>query len=277
MLRKRFHELGTGIPIDRSERSNQQAISVLRFALQVIGGWYGKGAEEAEEVIRLACSVGNVDERDCYRGEMRLRFCTDEEITSTWNSNEEVWLEYTARISGSYKNALWSDLERMEASNCYSYNGFIVESCFIDENGKYIRDGYAHKAECYVLVQVRSYFENDKDAADKDLLRCRALAGLVDFLATLHLCEVEIRIVDCAIAHQTNTLIAQAWRCAFEALSEITQRNDKYGKRKLKYRVMLCADCNSPRIIKSGKNAARCPLCSNNNTKEHKSNARRVY
>ena len=90
MLRKRFHELGTGIPIDRSERSNQQAISVLRFALQVIGGWYGKGAEEAEEVIRLACSVGNVDERDCYRGEMRLRFCTDEEITSTWNSNGSV-------------------------------------------------------------------------------------------------------------------------------------------------------------------------------------------
>lgn len=275
-LEKRFHSLGTGIPSGNLGRSNQQAISVLRFALQVVGGWYGKGAKEAKEIVQFAGAVGNVAAHECYRGETSLRFYTDEELSATWNDAEEVWLDYTVRVSGSYKNAIWSDLERMGASNEYSYGGFFVRAGFIDESGEPISDGYGYEGECSVRFRVGNYFEADKDTADRDLLRCRALAGLVDFLATLHLCEVELRVIDCVIAHQTNTLIAQAWRVAFEALSEITQRDDKYGRRKLRYRVMVCADCRTPRIIKSGKNAARCPLCSNNNTKQHKGNVRHV-
>jgi Zn finger protein HypA/HybF involved in hydrogenase expression len=273
---KRFHDLGCGIPGELS-RSNQQAISVLRFALQAIASWYGKGGEAAKEIMDFAESAGNVSSGEYYRGETYLRFAPDEEIAPSEDCLIGTWLEYKVRVSGSYKNALWSDLERMEVSNSYSYGEFFVDAYFVDESGRPIPDAFSYKDECYVVFRMKNYFGGDKETADGNLLRCRALAGLIDFLATLHLCEVELRVVDCVIAHQTNTLIAQAWRVAFEALSEITQRNDKYGHRKLKYRVFCCADCKSPRIVKRGKSAVRCPLCSNNNTKEHKNSKRNVY
>ena len=273
---KRFHDLGCGIPGELS-RSNQQAISVLRFALQAIASWYGKGGEAAKEIMDFAESAGNVSSGEYYRGETYLRFAPDEEIAPSEDCLIGTWLEYKVRVSGSYKNALWSDLQRIKASNCYSYEEFSIDGCLIGEDGLPIQDAILYKGECVAVFRVRDYFGLDKETADMDLLRCRALAGLIDYLATLHLREVELRVIDCVIAHQTNTLIAQAWRVAFEALSEITQRNDKYGHRKLKYRVFCCADCKSPRIVKRGKSAVRCPLCSNNNTKEHKNSKRNVY
>ena len=276
-IRKRFGDLGAGIWQGDLGESNQQAISVLRFALQVIAEWTDKGPEAWDEIIRFAEAVGNVEERECYRGETRLRFSSDEQLIGCHDTREEVWLEYAVRVSGSYKNALWADLERMESSNSYSYCGFIVDARFVDDEGATISDGFFCKGGRFANFRVRNYLGKDRDTVDTNLLRCRALAGLVDFLATLHLCEVELRVVDCVVSHQTNTLIARAWRAAFEALGEVTQRNDKYGKRKPKYRVMCCADCMSPRIVKRGKNAVRCPLCSNNNTKEHKGASRHVY
>lgn len=275
-IEKRFGKLCDNLGNDDLNRSNQQALSVLRFALQCIAALSENGSKEASKTVLFAERVGNIPVSKYYRGETRLEFFSGEEAATSMGGKCRRWLDYRVRVSESYKLTLWADFERMNASNAYTFCDCMIDACFIEEDGTVIQDVFNYKEDCYVLFRVGDVFGNKNNDED-DFMRCKALSGLVDYLGTLHLYEVELRIAGWAIAHQTNTLLAQAWRVAFEALSEVTLRDDKYGKRKLKYRVFCCADCDSPRIVKRGKNAMRCPLCSNNNTKVHKTSNRRVY
>lgn len=273
---KRFGDLCCHGRGDKANRSNQQAIAVLRFVLQCMVALSEMGPERAGEIVEFAKEVGNIPERDCYRGETDLRFFSGEYLPHSKGGESRRWLDYRVKVSESYRKTLLADFDRMEASNVYSFFDCMVDACFIDEENRIITDVFQYEGDCYVYVSVSDIF-GDKDGKGADYMRCMALCGLIDFLATLHLYEVEVRVDGWRISHQTNTLLAQAWRVAFESLNEITSRNDKYGKRKMKYRVFCCADCRTPRIVKQGKSAVRCPLCSNNNTKEHRSSKRNVY
>lgn len=275
-LKRHFYDLGEDPMVDDATKSNQEALSVLRFALQIVSVLSEKGPEEADEIVAFAEGVGNVEDSACYRGMTSLKFFSGEKASSFYGGTCNRWLDYRFRISGSYKATLWADCERLNASNEYFFFDCMVGMCFVDDRGEPIADLFNHKGECCCWIRVSDIF-GDREHKGTDYMRCKALAALVDFLGTLHLCEVEVCVRGGQIAHQTNTRIAQAWRIAFEALNEVTARNDKYGRRKLKYKVVCCADCLSPRIVKSGKGVTRCPLCSNNNTKPHKSDRRRVY
>lgn len=274
---RHFEDLSGTMRLCDANKSNQQAISVLRFALQMTAELSEKGSDSTDEILEFAKSVGNVAESECYRGETYLSFFSGDKAPTPTGGTYNKWLDYKVRVSDSYKRALWCDFERMEVSNGYTFCNFFVDACLVDKENKVIPDAFSYEGDCYAFFRMSNYLGKDRDYASVDYIRCKALSGLIDFLGTLHLCEVELRVNGWRISHQTNTVIAQAWRIAFEALSEVTKRNDKYGKRKLRYRVFCCADCKTPRIVKRGKNAARCPLCYNNNTKHHKNRVRNVY